>query len=58
MGNQMGDQLGLNSKRMEEENPIKMFTEWLSKDYLDNIAVIRTQVMLEVLKTKNQHLDG
>ena len=54
----MGDQLGLNSKRMEEENPIKMFTEWLSKDYLDNIAVIRTQVMLEVLKTKNQHLDG
>jgi hypothetical protein len=46
----MGDQLGLNSKRMEQDNPIKMITERLSKDYLDNIAVIRTQLMLEVLQ--------
>jgi hypothetical protein len=50
MGNQMGDQLGLNSNLMEQDNPIKIFTERFPKDYLDNIAVIRTQVMLEVLQ--------
>ena len=54
----MGDHLGLKAKIMEKDIPFKILTELVQKDYLDFITVIRSQVMLEVLQTSNQNLDG